>query len=147
MQSSPIISPGWTNRANAALDALLYRISVWGVPGAIGALSLVALLAWNGEYVTSGSNPLDFRVFEQTGEAPTPAQALARLKDLSAVDRLDTKLSESPFWFSFTPHAMQAAERTYIEFPSRHALDISCWDAGKLNSLGSANRDREVGQL
>src|ERR1035437_6144937 len=147
MPRSPIIWPGWTKRANAALDSLLYRISVYGVPSAIGAMSLVALLAWNGEYTTSGSSALEFRVFEQTGEAPAPAQALARLKEQPAVDHLDTRLSESLFWFSFTVKPANIDERTDIELPSRHALAVSCWDAAGLNSLGNANRETAAGRM
>jgi diguanylate cyclase (GGDEF)-like protein len=147
MLRSPIIWPGWTKRANAALDSLLYRISVYGVPGAIGAMSLVALLAWNGEYSTSGSSPLEFRVFEQTGETPAPAKALAQLKERPAVDHHDTGLSDSPFWFSFTVKPAKIDERTDIELPSRHALAVSCWDAAGLNSLGNANREAVAGRM
>ena len=110
-----IFKPGWTKRANAALDSLLYRISVYGVPGAIGAMSLVALLGWNAEYTASGSDRLEFRVFEQTGEAPAPAQALAQLKKQPSVDHYDTGLSESPYWFSFTAQPAKTDERTAVE--------------------------------
>src|SRR5450759_3374822 len=147
MPNSSIFRPGWAKRANTALDSLLYRSSVYGVPAVISAVSLVALLAWNTEYTTSGSSNLEFRVFEQTNEAPAPAQALARLKDQPAVDHLDTKLSESPFWFSFTTQPARIDERTDIEFPSRHALAVSCWDAAGLNSLGNANREAAAGQM
>src|ERR1039457_6115631 len=147
MSTSPIFRPGWTKRANAAVDLFLYRFSVYGVPAVIGAVSFVALLAWNGEYRTSGSSPLEFRVFEQTGETPAPAQALARLKEQPAVDHLDTRLSESAFWFSFTAQPAKIDERTDIELPSRHALGVSCWEAAGLNSLGNANRDVATGWM
>ncbi len=147
MPRFPIIWPGWTKRANAALDLLLYGLSVFGVPAVIAAMSLVALLAWNGEYTTSGSSPLEFRVFEQAGEAPAPAQALARLKQHPAVDHHDTRLSEFPFWFSFTAQTVKSDERTNIELPSRHARAITCWDAAGLNSLGDANRETAVGRI
>jgi hypothetical protein len=139
--------PRWTKRANAALDSLLYRISVYAVPGAIAAMSVVALLAWNGAYNASGNRPLEFRVFEQTGEAPTLGQALARLEERPAVDHLDTRLSESPFWFSFTVLPAANDERTTLELPSRHAFAVSCWDAARLNSLGNANREAASGQM
>src|SRR5450759_5427591 len=147
MRKSPISWPGWTKRANAALDSLLYRISVYGVPGAIGAMSLVALLAWNGEYTTGGSSLLEFRVFEQTREAPAPAEALVQLKEQPVVDHLDTRLSEFPFWFTFTAQPAKMDERTDIELPSRHALAVSCWDASGLNSLGNANREAAAGRM
>jgi len=110
-------------------------------------MSLVALLAWKGEYTTSGSASLEFHVFEQSGEAPAPAQALARLKERPAVEKHDTKLSESPFWFSFTVLPANGDERTNIELPSRHALSVDCWDAEGLNSLGNANREAAAGRM
>ena len=147
MPRSPKIWPGWTQRANAALDSLLYAFSIYAVPAAIGALSLLALVAGNAEYATSGSNPLEIRVFEQTGEAPVPAQALAQLKEQPAVDHRDTGLSESSFWFSFTVRPAKIGERSDIELPSRHAVAVGCWDAAGLQSLGNANRAAAAGQL
>ena len=139
--------PAWTRRANAALDALLYGLSVYAVPAAIGAMSLVALMAWDMEYDAKGNSPLDFRVFEQTGEAPTPAHALALLASQPAVNHHDTGLSERPFWFSFTVPPIGSGERTAIEFPSRHALAISCWNATGLSALGDADREMAKGQI
>ena len=132
---------------NAALDSLLYRISVYGVPAAIGAVSLVALLAWNGEYATSGNRTLEFRVFEQTGDAPAPARALARLQELPLVSYRDTGLSESPYWFAFTAPPAKINERTDIELPSRHALGVACWDAAEFSALGNANREGATGRI
>ena len=147
MLKSSRIWPGWAKRANAALDSLLYRVSVYGVPGAIAAMSLVALVAWTGEYSTSGSSTLEFRVFEQTGEPPTPAQAMARLREQLAVDHFDTRLSESPFWFSFTMLPARPGERTDVELPSRHAIAVSCWDTPGLNFLGNADREIATGRI
>ncbi len=110
-------------------------------------MSLVALLAWTEEYPTSGSSPLEFRVFEQIGHAPSPAQALAQLKEQPVVDHRDTRLSEFPFWFSFTVKPANVRERTDIELPSRHALAVSCWNASDLISLGQGNREATTGQL
>lgn len=147
MPRSPIIWPGWTKRANAALDSLLYRISVYGVPAVIAVMSLIALLTFDKQYTEGAGSPLKLRVFEQTGEAPALAQALARLKEQPAVDHHDTKLSESPFWFSFTAQPTKVDERTDIELPSRHAVAVSCWDAAGLNSLGNANREAAAGRM
>ena len=147
MPRSPIIWPEWTKRANTALDSLLYRISVFGVPAVIVGVSVVALLAWNAEYVTYGSSPLEFRVFEQTGETITATQAWARLKEQPAVDHHDTKRSESPFWFGFTVRPANIDARIDVELPSRHALAVGCWDAAELNSLGNADREAAAGQM
>ena len=123
--------PGWTKRANAALDALLYGLSVYGVPAAIAVMTLIALSTFDRQYGGRDGIPLDFRVFEQAGElAPEPARALAQLADQSLVRHLDTKLSESPFWFSFTVQPTKDRERLDIELPSRHAFAASCCRAG-----------------
>jgi diguanylate cyclase (GGDEF)-like protein len=125
----------------------LYRVSVYGVPAVIGAMSLLALIAWNSEYSTSGNTNLGFRVLEQIEDAMSPARALAQLEVQPLVDHLDTNLSESPFWFSFTTRLPKNGERTDIELPSRHAMAVACWDAAGLRSLGSANRDTDASQL
>jgi diguanylate cyclase (GGDEF)-like protein/PAS domain S-box-containing protein len=139
--------PGWTKRANAALDSLLYAFSIYGVPAVIGALSIFALLAWNGEYATRGDKNLEIRVLEQTGDAPMPSRALAQLKERPPVDHLDTGLSEAPFWFSFKAEPARTGERTDIEFPSRHALEVACWNAAGSSVLGEANRMASAGQI
>ena len=122
-------------------------MSIYGVPAVIGVMSLVVLLAFEGQYTASGARPLQFRVFEQTGESLVPAQALARLSREPAVTDHDTKLSESPHWFSFTVQPANGEERMDIEFPSRHAADIACWDAASLNTLGNVSRESATGQM
>jgi len=133
MPTSSIFRPGWTKRANAALDALLYGLSVYGVPAVIAVMSLIALSTFDRQYGGGDGNPVDFRVFEQTGDAPEPALAQAQLADQPIVRQLDTKLSESPFWFSFTVQPTKDRERADIELPSRHAFAASCWGAGAGN--------------
>ena len=148
MPRSPIIWPGWTKRANAALDSLLYRISVYGVPAVIGAMSLVALLGLERANTPQAAAALSNSAFSnRPARRQAPAQALAQLKEQPAVDHHDTRLSESPFWFSFTAQPAKIDERTDIELPSRHALAVSCWDAAGLNSLGNANREAAAGQM
>ncbi len=138
---------GWTKRANSVLDSLLYGFSIYGVPAAIGIVSVVALLAWDGQYSTSGGTPIEFRVLEQDADALGPAQALARLEPKRAVTHLDTRLSESPFWFSFTLQPSKAEEHTNVELPSRHATGTQCWDAANLSPLGNADHRRAAGQM
>jgi len=147
MLTSSIFRPGWTKRANAALDSLLYRISVYGVPAVIAMMSLIALLTFDKQYTAGAGSPLELRVFEQTGDAPEPAQALAQLGDHPTIPYDDTRLSESPFWFSFTVRPSDGNEPVDVELPSRHALDVTCWDAAGLNALGSANRQGSAGQM
>jgi len=144
---------GWRRRANAALDSLLFGFSIYGVPAVIGAVSLVALLAWNGEYAKVESSALEFSVLEQTSDALAPAQAMAQLKDRPLVDHLDTRLSESPFWFSVTVNPAADEEPAAVELPSRHAVSITCWNpslpdpAALMLPIGSADRKLATGQV
>ncbi len=147
MWASSIFRPGWTKRANAALDTLLYRLSVYGVPAVIAVMSLIALLTFDKQYTAGAGSPLEIHVFEQTGDAPKPAQALAQLGDRPSVPYHDTRLSESPFWFSFTVRPSNGNEPVDVELPSRHAFAASCWGAGGQQPLGNADRKGSAGQM
>ena len=147
MQKSAIFRPGWTTRTNAALDALLYGLCVYGVPAVIAAMSLIALLTFSKQYSSAEGTPLEFRVFEQTADAPEPAQALAQLAEWPLVPHVDTRLSESPFWFSFTVQPSDANEAVDVELPSRHALAASCWGDGGQRPLGTVDRTGSAGKM
>lgn len=128
------------NGTDTAIDSLLFRLSIYGVPFVIGVISLVALFAWDSQYAgTDGAN-LEFRYLEEAGGALSPTQALAQLSAARTVQYHDTRLSESPFWVSFAVPATHANDVTEVELPSRHAVAIACWDASTLNAFGSADR-------
>ena len=147
MQRYSLFRPEWMKSANAALDALLYGLSVYGIPAAIAVMSVVALSAFDRQYSAGGGLPLEFRAFEQSGDAPEPALALKRLAGQIPVPYLDTRLSESPFWFSFTVRPSSAKDPIDVEFPSRHAFATNCWGAGGRQPLGSADREGSAGQM
>ncbi|MDP2810047.1 MAG: EAL domain-containing protein [Rhodocyclaceae bacterium] len=130
---------------SAAIDVFLYRLSVYGVPAAIGLASLVALALLPNEYPLDGASPLELSSLQQDVRTLTPPQALAQLADRPALPSLNTGLSESPFWFSFeVPASDQPA---IVELPSRHALDAACWRASDLHALGAATRDAAEGAM
>ena len=147
MPRSPKHRPGWAKRANAALDALLYGLSAYGVPAAIALMSVIALATFDRQYSAGSGIPLEFRVFEQTGGAPEPVRALKQLADRIPVPYLDTRLSESPFWFSFIVRPPSANEPVDVELPSRHAFAANCWGAGGRQPLGSVDRKGSAGQM
>lgn len=125
---------------NTAIDLLVYRLSIYAVPAAIGVVSLVALVYWESQYSVSGSTSINLRVMEQTPSSLTPEQALAELGSKPFVPHYDTKLSESPFWFSFSIPANDKGETIDVELPSRHAIETSCWNAADFSPLGEATR-------
>ncbi len=122
------------------LDRFLYALSAWALPIGIGLLSLVALFSWDTYYPADSGQALNIRVVRQTATLNEPAQAIAALTDVSPVPAVDTRLSESPFWFSFLAPAVTAETPMSVEFPSRHALGISCWNGTTLTPLGTADR-------
>ncbi len=147
MPSVPIFGPGVTKRANAALDVLLYRLSAYGVPTLIAIMSLIALLTFDRQYTAGSGTPLEFKVIEQSDDALRPARALAQLENQPSHSYYDTRLSESPFWFSFAAQPSGGNDSVDVEFPSRHALGVACWNAAGLKNLGSTNRKGSTGQM
>ena len=136
--------PPWRQGFHSAIDALIYALSVYGVPAVIGVVTLVALLAWDSQYESAGSKPLAIAVLEERGAALTPAQAAQRLRGAPAVLHQDTRLSEAPFWFVFDA-AAEGAGGGEVELPSRHALQVECWNARTLEQIGRANRSAASG--
>ena len=134
------------SRANAVTESLLYGFATYGVPVAIGLISLLALALWNSENASDGGTAIRFRYLEDTAGGMTPAQALAQLQNRWLVRYQDTKLSESPFWFTVEVPAIEG-EETEVELPSRHAVDAACWDATNLRALGDADRVESHGQM
>src|SRR5690606_5311058 len=120
------------------VERVLKLFSYYLIPFGIGLVSLVALIFWHDQYRSSGDVPLSMHVTVQQEAALAPGAALARARASSLVTGHDSHLSEAPVWFAFEP--MPRAGAQVVEFPSRHALDVACWDAGSLAPLGSATR-------
>lgn len=139
--------PGRTESASAAVDGLLFGLSVFAVPLAIAGMTLIAFFSWQNQYDIRGASPIEFRILEQAGDALDARQALARLSDAPPVRHHDTRLSESPFWFSFTAQPSAAGEDIDVELPSRHATEAACWNAETLDALGQASRDGTAGRM
>jgi diguanylate cyclase (GGDEF)-like protein len=123
--------------AEVVLAAVLRACACYLIPIGIGLVSLLALSLWHNQYQFSDNLALDMRVLAQDEQTSTPFAALIRLQEQAPVRGFDTHLDETPFWFSFdTVHRMGGPE--VIEFPSRHAVDIACWDTAGLTLLGAA---------
>lgn len=129
---------------DSVVDGLIHALSVYGVPLAIAAFTLVALFAWERQYDARDSLPLALGMLEERGETLTPALAAERLKGANPVAHHDTRLSEAPFWFTFT---VTTTGRSDVELPSRHALTAECWNAATLFLLGRADRGGSSGQM
>ncbi len=134
-------------RIGAAIDSLLNGLSLYAVPILIGIASLYALIALENQYPFGGQSSLAFQVLEQTNGSMSPTEALRQLDKKAPVWHHDTKLSESPFWISFSPSQISSDDASIIEIPSRHAVEIECWKADGLTRLGKADRSGWSGAI
>lgn len=147
MPTSFVSHRRWARQLHDGLDKVLYGLSTYALPVLIGLVSLFAFLAWETHYPATGATPLDFRVLKDDGNALTPAQALAQLDGQQLVGHHDTRLSETPFWFTFTTQPGNATAPSMVEFPSRHALEIQCWDAQTWHQLGHGSHHGTKGGI
>ncbi|PZP98489.1 MAG: diguanylate cyclase [Variovorax paradoxus] len=139
------------SRLNTGLDKALYAMGIYALPAVLLVVSLFALLAWSNQYGSTGARSLSFQVVEAPadGAGLSPQEALALLRSApSPVVLQDTRLSEAAFWM-LVPLADQRVDAATdsIEFASRHATDLRCWNAATLQPLGSASRMSSEGHL
>jgi diguanylate cyclase (GGDEF)-like protein len=134
-------------RFGAGLDALLWSMSIYMVPIAIALTSIAAVFLWDDQYAGNGPQPLKLGVLLDTSGTLGPAQALQRLDTQPLVQRFDTRRSEKPVWFAFTVPADASSRGATVEFPSRHASSIACWERQGLAPLGEATRGASKGRL
>lgn len=137
-------------RGRTRLENALYLLSVYLAPALIGLATLLALTAWSGHYPAGKGETLMFRVVPEAPDdrgMDDPAVALARLNGQAAVSRFHTKLAETPFWIVFSTSPLLQRAPVMLEFPSRHALDLRCWDASSLAPLGSGSRTGTDGSV
>lgn len=134
-------------RFGAAMDGLLWALSIYMVPIAIGLASIAAIVLWDDQYAGGGSQPMRFQVLLDTSGELNVAQAGAQLDRQPWVPRFDTRRSEKPIWFALAVPDNASSRSATIEFPSRHASAIACWDRNGLAPLGEATRSAAKGRL
>lgn len=129
------------------LEKTLNVFSTYALPLMIGVLSLLALLTWKIQYPIDKPQQLQIQVIQESTGPLEPAQALAQLSALAFSPFHDTQLAESPVWFSFAVQKNADQIPLMVEFPSRHAMDVTCWDAKTLNPLGRGDRQGTEGNI
>ena len=134
-------------RLGAGLDSLLRALSIYIVPVAIAVASIAALILWDDQYSGTGSQPIQLQVLLDESASLNAVQAANRLEKLPPVSRFDTKRSENPVWFTFAIPPDASSRNTTVEFPSRHASTIACWDRSGMTPLGEATRRASKGRL
>ena len=128
-------------------ESFLYFFSCYGLPLLIGLGSVLAFLSWPDQFPPAKPSPASIKVIRQSSEIETPAQALEAVRGQAAVGFLDTQLSDDPFWMVLPPTEGSALGQLAVEFPSRHAMALSCWNARSLALLGQAERSGALHQI
>lgn len=124
-------------RMQKALASIMRFAACYVIPGGIAIVSLVALLLWQDQYRFTDNIPLPIRVLMQDASTATPQVALAKLQLQPPVAAFETRRQETPFWFSYEP-VYRGGVPGVIEFPSRHAVEIACWDTAGMAMIGNA---------
>lgn len=129
-----------------AFERLMWVLSIYLVPAAIGVVSIAALLFWDDQYAVDGGKPVEFQIYAGAPSVLAVVEARSALESAPLVSHFDTRRSEAPIWFAFTPPPARGSEAV-VEFPSRHAVEIACWDRVSLKPLGDSSRARSAGLL
>lgn len=135
------------NRHLTGLERLLYGLSTYAVPLAVVVLSLLALFMWEKPVPEIHARQLELRVTEETDDVRTPEKALARLQSAQLVEHMDTRRSETPFWYTFAVRPADDNTPVMVEFPSRHAILTQCWDAATMHAFGQGTRGGTEGSI
>jgi diguanylate cyclase (GGDEF)-like protein len=139
-----------SSQVNHHLDKLLHGFSSYAVPLAVVVASLLAFLFWTAQYSTAAPQLLEIHVAKgqsSSNAALDPRAGLTAITAQKSSKYFDTDLSEDPFWISFNVPKSTDAALMSIEFPSRHAVDIACWDAQTFTLIGRGNRDSTQGRM
>jgi diguanylate cyclase (GGDEF)-like protein len=126
--------------AQAALTHILRVAACYVIPAGIALATLAAVFFWQDEYRFDDNLALRIRVLAQDDKMATPQAALARLQAQAPVAAFETRRAETPFWFSYEP-VYRVGVPGVIEFPSRHAVDLACWDTDGMAMIGHAARN------
>lgn len=99
----------------------------------------MSIFLWEDMYSGAPEQALELRPFvTEREELPLP-EIQQRLAQAPPVRFFNTRLTENPVWFSITLPAT-VKPGNLVEFPSRHAVELSCWDATTTEFLGKSSK-------
>lgn len=125
------------------------RFTTWVFPAVLVARVGITLLWQLGHMDATRGRPVALHVWEETEPVDTAvlAPVLERLQAAPQQLSTETRLSRNPFWFSLHVPGAVAAPAMDLDFPSRHAASLACWNAQTGQSLGEINREGSTGVL
>jgi len=126
----------------------LNRLAGVVFPAALLCISAVAGYGHFEQAQAPQGAALSLRALEQRGDAAERhTQIAAEVQRSPVSNSVSTDLSTHPFWLLLSADAPQPSAPWAIEFASRHAMAIECWDRDTDARLGSATRSGEEGML
>ncbi len=131
------------------IEKALDRLASVVVPGLLAAIAIGALLTQLTQVESVASKVLPIRVWMQPSGSMEPDKqvALGHLQLIRPTTHFETKLATQYFWFGLQVGPVFDSQRQVIDFPSRHAISLACWDVATGVLLGKASRNETVGQL
>ena len=143
---------GSANRLAHFRDLVARLLAAFGVKVFPAFLVTISVLAFAWQYVYSDSPEgavLPIRVWESPSaqQSSTQVEAIDQLGKINPQPFIDTELSTKEFWFSLEANKPRDAQAWAVEFPSRHAVQLTCWDQHGAALLGAANRSNALGGM
>ena len=132
--------------AQVALERAYWVLSALIIPVAIALFSLTALSFWDDLYSVAPRQQLELRAAQDASQQWTIAQAEAQLTKVRPKKIYETKLSEDPVWFLLEPSTTDQAA-ALVEIPSRHLVQMACWNARTQAPLGYTTPEVPAGDL
>ncbi|TSE26094.1 Cyclic di-GMP phosphodiesterase PdeB [Tepidimonas sediminis] len=136
-------SPAWVVR----IERWLQAFTAYLVPVLLAVLTALALWRWPEEFASSEEAlprvPVRALFTEPGRELASVTPALQALPPSEA---FDTRLSEQPLWVWIDVPASLRDDGGALDFPSRHATALRCWDAQTQQPLGAIDRTRRTAE-
>jgi len=126
----------------SAIETALNWLATLALPVVLIVLGgLVAI--WQLVHVEPHSGtelPLHYWKQAKDSSAPALPELASRLAQSAPQTSIENKLSADYFWLGLSAEAPDEHSNWAVEFPSRHAIEMSCWDQQTLALIGRADR-------
>lgn len=130
------------------LDRALESLAAFGIPLLIVLFSLLAYAFWPAQFAQGAGQPLSFRVLNTPVDLNRQLDMVAVRANLASrplIKQWETRLSEDPLWFLVDTEGLPVPQSPVVTIPSRHASQLTCWNADTLGILGTADRTSVTG--
>jgi diguanylate cyclase (GGDEF)-like protein len=131
------------------IEKLLDVLAAVILPTLLVAIAGWVLLLRLAQVDAAPTKELPVRVWMQDAAETTRDRksVLDLLETREPTHSFKTELSTSDFWFDVGINNAPNGTAQVVEFPSRHAITLTCWDSSTDTQLGTANRWKAEGQL